>query len=81
MRARFLKLWGAMALYIFIFHFDDEDPATHRVELQFDHDLDALEAAENLAEHYKVDVWQGERLVAQVEWGNETLNVEAARSH
>ena len=58
-----------MALYILIFHFDDEDAAVYRSELEFDDDADALQAAENLAEHYKIDVWQGERLVAQVKQG------------
>jgi len=70
-----------MALYIFIFHFDDEGAAVRRVELEFDNEFDALEAAENLAEHYKVDVWQGERLVAQVERDDEALKVKGARAH
>jgi hypothetical protein len=71
----------AMALYIFIFHFDDEGAAVQRAELEFDNEFDALEAAENLAEHYKVDVWQGERLVAQVERDDEALKVKGAGAH
>ena len=37
-----------MSLYVFIFHFGD-DTADQRAELEFDDDIDALEAAENLA--------------------------------
>jgi len=68
-----------MGLYIFIFHFDD-DIAARRIEALFDDDLDALEAAENLAELCRVDVWTGDRLVAQVKKGNESLNVKDEHS-
>ena len=54
-----------MGQYIFIFHFDD-DIAAHRMNLQFDNDRDALEAAEGLSHDYRGDVWAGERLVAQI---------------
>jgi hypothetical protein len=66
-------------LYIFIFH-TDEDIAVQRMEAPFEDDLDALEAAENLAEHCRVDVWTGERLVAQVKKGNEPLSVKDLHS-
>jgi len=62
-----------MPLYIFIFHFDDEDAAVYRSELEFDNDAEALDAAENLAHHYKIDVWQGEKLVAQVKHERQNL--------
>lgn len=66
-----------MGQYIFIFHLDD-DSAAHRMELHFDDDLDALEAAETLSQDYKVDVWAGERLVAQVKKGNAPSTSETA---
>jgi len=57
-----------MSLYVFIFHFGS-DIADQRAELEFDEDIDALEAAENLAKQHEVDVWTGERLVAQITKG------------
>ena len=63
-----------MALYIFILYSDD-DLALKRVKAEYGDDLDALAAAENLAALCKVDVWSGERLVAQIKKGNEPLNV------
>jgi hypothetical protein len=66
-------------LYVFIFH-TDEDIAVERMEALFVDDLSALEAAENLAEHCRIDVWNGERLVAQIKKGNEPLNVKDAHS-
>jgi len=68
-----------MGLYILVFH-TDEDIAVQRMEALFGDDLDALEAAENLAEHCKIDVWTGDRLVAQVKKGNEPLSVKDQRS-
>ena len=68
-----------MGLYIFIFHCDD-DIAIERMEVPFEDDLDALEAAENLAAQCRIDVWHGERFVAQVKKGNEPLDVKDARS-
>jgi hypothetical protein len=68
-----------MGLYILVFHTDD-DIAVQRMEALFGDDLDALEAAENLAEHCKIDVWTGDRLVAQVKKGNEPLSVKDQRS-
>jgi len=68
-----------MGLYIFIFHSDD-DVAIQRVEARFEDDLDALEAAEHLAEHCKIDVWCGERLVAQIKKGNQPFDVEDPHS-
>ena len=70
-----------MELYIFICHSGDEESAiSKRLELCFGDDLDALEAAEDLAEHCYVDVWAGERLVAQVKKGNEPLSVKDAHA-
>ena len=68
-----------MGLYIFIFHTDD-DIAVERMEALFEDDLDALEAAENLAEHCKIDVSADERLVAQVKKGNEPLSAKDLHS-
>ena len=68
-----------MGLYILVFH-TDEDIAVQRMEALFGDDLDALEAAENLAEHCKIDVWTGDRLVAQVKKGNEPLSVKDQHS-
>ena len=68
-----------MGLSIFIFHSDD-DIAVERMEALFEDDLDALEAAENLAEYCQIDVWAGERLVAQVKKGNEPLNAKDLHS-
>jgi hypothetical protein len=68
-----------MGLYIFIFH-TDEDIAVERMEALFGDDLDALEAAEHLAEHCKIDVWADDRLVAQVKKGNEPLNAKDPHS-
>ena len=68
-----------MGLYILVFHTDD-DIAVQRMEALFGDDLDALEAAEHLAEHCKIDVWTGDRLVAQVKKGNEPLSVKDQRS-
>lgn len=63
-----------MAGYVFIFHSGRyDDTATYRREFKFDDDLDALEAAQDAAENCTIDVWCGDRLVAQVKKGNEPL--------
>ena len=71
-----------MAAYIFIFHHgeDDDFAVITKVEHQFRDDLDALEAAQRLAEEFAVDVWSGETLVAQVKKGNEALSIEDSHS-
>ena len=70
-----------MGLYIFICHTGDDDSVVAaRLEQQFDDDLDALEAAEDLAENCHVDVWTGERLVAQIKKGNEPFTVKDAHA-
>lgn len=70
-----------MTLYIFIFHSgDDDNVLTARMELNLVDDLDALETAECLAEQCQVDVWTGERFVAQIKKGNAPSSVKDARS-
>jgi hypothetical protein len=59
-----------MAAYIFIFHSGNfDDTATHRCELEFADDPDALKAARDAAKNCTIDLWCGTRLVAQVKKG------------
>jgi len=71
-----------MPLDILVFYpEDDADIAVKRESFEFDDDLDALEAAEHLAaDGHAVDVWAGDKLIAQVKKGNEPLNVKDAHS-
>jgi hypothetical protein len=69
-----------MSLYIFIFHPIYDDAAACRIEVKFDDDLEALEAAEHYQINYEIDVWTGDRFVAQVKKGNAPLNVNDAHA-
>lgn len=70
-----------MPLYILVFYpNDDAEFAVGRVNAEFDDDLDALQAAEDVAEFFQVDVWAGEKLIAQVKKGNAPLGVTDAHS-
>ena len=65
-----------MPRYILVLYPDDDaDFSVGSVYLEFEDDLDALAAAENVAEFFQVDVWGGEKLIAQVKKGNAPLNV------
>ena len=56
-----------MRHYIFVFYPDDDaEIAFGRADLEFPHDRDALEAAEDIAHVCQVDVWAGDILIAQI---------------
>ena len=70
-----------MAVYIFILHSDDEQRGfASRCEFNFDDDLDASDAAQELEKECAVDVWCGDELIAQVKRGNEPLTIHDAHS-
>ena len=69
-----------MPLLTYTFGYLLDGETVHAAKHEFADDLDALDAAEQLAEEFEIEVWQNNRFVARVNKGRRSLNTKDARS-
>jgi hypothetical protein len=67
-----------LLIYTFNYRFDGE--IAYSAEHPFTDDLEALDTAEQLAAHFEIEVFNGDRFVARVNKGSRALNTQDARS-
>ena len=70
-------MWSAMPVYLFILH--EQDVVLTKFEHELPDDATALEVAQAASQYAEVDLWAGERIVAQLERSGAGCNTLSPR--